>query len=150
VQIGRATQDDIEQLAELVWLDTHGEEPTQPALDAFTAELRSWWSSHRDTHFAFVARDSDHAIVGMAWVALVSRVPRPSATGRISADIQTVFVLPDHRQRGVGSALVETAVEHATGVGAARVTVQSGRTAVPMYERLGFQTSGQLLQRVRR
>jgi hypothetical protein len=53
---------------------------------------------HQDSHVAFVARDSEHAIVGMAWVALVSRVPRPSETGRLSADIQTVFVLPDHRQ----------------------------------------------------
>lgn len=147
--IGRATQDDIEVLAELVWLDTHGVRPTPQALVSFTGELASWWSSHQDTHVAFVAREPEHAIVGMAWVALVPRVPRPGETGRLSADIQTVFVLPDHRQHGIGSALVNAATEHAMRAGAARVTVQSGRTAVPMYERLGFRASGQFLQRVR-
>lgn len=86
-------------------------------------------------------------IVGMAWVALVPRVPRPGAISRLSADIQSVFVMPEWRGQGIGTALVEAASEHATHLGSVRVTVHSGRKAVPLYERMGFESSRRLLLR---
>ncbi|MFI7212173.1 GNAT family N-acetyltransferase [Micromonospora maritima] len=139
--------DDVAALARLLWLDTLHETPARLSVDAFTAELARWWAAHRDSHLAFVARLRRPEIVGMAWVALVPRVPRPGATRRLSADIQSVFVTPDQRGQGIGSALVEAASAHATDLGCLRVTVQSGRKAVPVYERLGFASSRQFLQR---
>jgi GNAT superfamily N-acetyltransferase len=147
VIIGQANADDVADLARLLWLDTHKEEPEQGSVDAFGAELAQWWAANPHSHLAFVARLRRPEIVGMAWVALVPRVPRPGAPSRLSADIQSVFVMPEQRGQGIGSALVEAAVEHATSLGSVRVTVQSGRTAVPVYERLGFESSRQLLQR---
>ena len=147
MEISQANADDIAELARLLRLDTHKEVPAQRDVDAFGAELAQWWVAHQGSHFAFVARLLRPEIVGMAWVALVPRVPRPGATQRISADIQSVFVMPDQRGQGIGSALVAAASEHATHLGALRVTVHSGRKAVPVYERLGFESSRQLLQR---
>ncbi|MEV0735348.1 GNAT family N-acetyltransferase [Streptomyces sp. NPDC050549] len=148
MRIGQAhADDDTAGLARLLWLDTRGEEPAQPSLDAFAAELAQWWSAHRDQHLAFAARLLGPEIVGMAWVAPVPRVPSPGATSRLSADIQSVFVMPEHRGTGIGSALVEAAAEHAAHLGSLRVTVHSGRRAVPVYERLGFASSGRLLSR---
>lgn len=147
VKITKACPDDTEDLARLLWMDTHGEEPAQASSDAFATELAHWWDSHRKTHTAFVAQQDEPAIVGMAWVAIVPRIPRPGATNRLSADIQTVFVMPQHRGVGIGSALVDAAAQHATQLGAIRVTVHSGRRAVPVYERLGFESSRQLLER---
>jgi GNAT superfamily N-acetyltransferase len=148
VRICQANADDVADLARLLWLDTRGEEPEQRSVDAFAAELAQWWAAHQDSHFAFVARLIQPEIVGMAWVALVPRVPRPGAISRLSADIQSVFVMPERRGRGIGSALVEAASEHAAHLGSLRVTVHSGRRAVPVYERLGFASSRQLLQRL--
>jgi GNAT superfamily N-acetyltransferase len=147
VRISQANEDDIADLAQLLWLDTLAEEPAQRSVDAFAAELAKWWAAHQDSHLAFVARLLRPEIVGMAWVALVPRVPRPGAISRLSADIQSVFVMPKHRGQGIGSALVDAASEHATHLGSLRVTVHSGRKAVPVYERLGFESSRQLLQR---
>ncbi|WP_433893337.1 GNAT family N-acetyltransferase [Streptomyces sp. CA-111067] len=147
MRISQASADDTSDLARLLWLDTRNEEPAQRSVDAFAAELAQWWSARQDSHLAFVARLLRPEIVGMAWVAVVPRVPRPGATSRLSADIQSVFVVPEHRGRGVGSALVDAASEHAARLGALRVTVHSGRKAVPVYERLGFESSRQLLQR---
>ncbi|MFC5267313.1 GNAT family N-acetyltransferase [Kribbella qitaiheensis] len=147
MRISQANADDVADLARLLWLDTLDEEPAQRSVDAFAAELAKWWAGHQDSHRAFVARLRRPEIVGMAWVAFVPRVPRPGATSRLSADIQSVFVMPKQRGQGIGSALVQAASEHATHLGSVRVTVHSGRKAVPVYERLGFESSRQLLQR---
>jgi len=148
VRISQANADDVPGLARLLWLDSHQEEPARRSVDAFAAELAQWWAARQHSHLAFIARLSRLEIVGMAWVALVPRVPRPGATRRLSADIQSVFVMPEQRGRGIGSALVEAASEHATRLGSLHVTVHSGRTAVPVYERLGFESSRQLLRRL--
>jgi GNAT superfamily N-acetyltransferase len=149
--IGRAGPGDIPGLARLLWLDTRHEVPDADAVAEFAIELEEWWRGKRDSHIAFVARTEDataaQEIVGMAWVALLPRIPRPGATNRLAGDIQTVFVLPEHRSRGIGSALVDAAAQHATDRGAIRVTVHSGRRAIPVYERIGFASSRQLLQR---
>ncbi|MFE7405199.1 GNAT family N-acetyltransferase [Isoptericola sp. NPDC057559] len=147
--ISRATTADVVDLAQLLYVDTAGEVGDDEAVDEFAAELGRWWAHRGDSHAAFVARSTDGEVVGMAWVAFVPRVPRvprPRATGRLSADIQTVFVRSDHRGRGLGTALVEAAAEHATRHGAAHVTVHSSRRAVPVDERLGFASSPQLLR----
>lgn len=147
MRISQANTDDVADLARLSWLDTHHEDPAERSVDDFAAQLAQWWATRQDSHIAFVARLLQPEIVGMAWVALVPRVPRPGAISRLSADIQSVFVMPEQRGQGIGSALVEAASEHATRLGSLRVTVHSGRRAVPVYERLGFESSRQLLKR---
>jgi GNAT superfamily N-acetyltransferase len=147
VRISEAGADDVAGLARLLWLNGRDEEPEQQALDAFTAELSQWWGARDGSHVAYVARLDGPELVGMAWVALVPRVPRPGATNRLSADIQSVFVLPERRGHGIGAALVQAAADHAVRLGSMHVTVHSGRRAVPVYERLGFESSRQLLQR---
>ena len=144
VEIRLARQQDVAQLAELLWLHAAPHEQDIQCVEAFVSDLRVWWARHDDSHLAFVAGGPE--LVGMAWLALVPRVPRPGSMARFSADIQSVFVLPEHRGRGVGSALIKRATEHALDLGVGRVTVHSGRKAVPVYERLGFASSSQLLE----
>jgi GNAT superfamily N-acetyltransferase len=71
---------------------------------------------------------------------------REAPLTRCSTDIQGVVVVPEHRDKGIGSALVETACQHALQLGVGRVTVTPGRKVVPLYERLGFAPSRDLLQ----
>ena len=150
MDIRLAGQEDLAHLARLLWLHAAPDEQAKQSIESFAVDLEAWWSAHDDSHLAFVARlaDPKHEpqVVGMAWLALVPRVPRPGASARRSADIQSVFVVPEHRGKGVGSALVQAASDHALRLGASRVTVHSSRQAVPVYERLGFASSRQLLQ----
>lgn len=145
VDIAIAGEEDVHELAQLLWVHASPDEQEQQTVESFAVDLARWWDEHRETHFPFVARDGGN-IVGMAWVALVPRVPRPGVTARLSADIQSVFVYADERGKGLGSGLVLAAVEHASRLGARRITVHSGRRAVAVYDRLGFASSRQLLQ----
>ena len=138
MNISQAVETDVVGLARLVWLMADGDERARGSVADFAKEFSGWWAAHRDSHVPFVARLEDPEIVGMAWVASLPRV---------SADIQSVFVMPQYRNTGIGSALVDAAVEHAAQRGCARVTVHSSSRSVPMYERLGFESSRQLLQR---
>ena len=147
MNISQAVETDVVGLARLVWLMADGDERARGSVADFAKEFSGWWAAHRDSHVPFVARLEDPEIVGMAWVASLPRVPRPGSMERISADIQSVFVMPQYRSTGIGSALVDAAVEHAAQRGCARVTVHSSSRSVPMYERLGFESSRQLLQR---
>ena len=146
MNISEAGADDIPGLARLLFTMANPEERAEATEESFAGDLATWWAAHEHSHSAFVARLEAPELVGMAWVALVPRVPRPGSAGRLSADIQSVLVLPEHRGRGVGSALITAATEHATRLGATRVQVHAGSKAVPLYERLGFASSGQLLQ----
>lgn len=143
--------EDVAHLARLLWLDTAPVEQARQSFESFADDLNAWRSDRDDSHLAFVATfaqsDPESAIVGMAWLALVPRVPRPGATARFSADIQAVFVAPEQRGQGIGSALVREATDYALSRGALRVTVHSGRRAVPVYERMGFASSQRLLMR---
>lgn len=146
MRIDRAETADVPGLARLKWQDVPAELTAGRSLDEFAAELGVWWQEHAQTHSAFVARADDGELVGAAWVALLPRVPRPGATDRVSADVQSVYVLPEHRGRGTGRALVAAACAHAVSLGAARVTVHSSDEAVSLYRDLGFADSPRLRQ----
>ena len=146
MRIERAGSADVRDLARLRWVDRSADPVTDRALAAFEGDLSAWWDSHRETHFAFVARSDDATVVGAAWVALVHRTPSPGTGPRLSADIQSVFVMPEYRDAGLGSALIEAARRHAVDSGATRITVHSSERAIPAYTRLGFRGSATLLQ----
>ncbi|MBN1094312.1 GNAT family N-acetyltransferase [Blastococcus sp. TML/M2B] len=141
MDVSRAGAQDVPQLARLLWLNAAPEEQARQSVEAFAFDLGAWWADHAGSHVAFVARPGGSEVAGMAWLALVPRVPRPGTTTRLSADVQSVFVLPARRGQGIGTALVRAARDHAVRLGAAHVSVHSSTRAVPVYERLGFASS---------
>lgn len=147
MRIDEATADDVTDLARLLILNNGEPEANPEAIDAFAIDLAKWWADRDGSHVAYVARSDGPELIGMAWLALVARVPRPGVLNRMSGDIQSVYVVPEARGRGIGSALVEAATQHAIRHGALRVTVHSSSRAVAVYERLGFASSAQLLER---
>lgn len=144
-KILQAERSDVGDLARLLWSHASPQERAAQPLAPFADDLAAWWHVHADTHVAFVARAGPTA-VGMTWLAFLTRPPRPGTVERRSADLQSLYVDPDARGQGIGTALVLAATRHAWRSGAERVTVHSGTRAVPLYERLGFRASAQLLQ----
>jgi GNAT superfamily N-acetyltransferase len=75
------------------------------------------------------------------------RVPNPDDLHRRSGDVQSVFVVPEHRGLGLGRRLMEAICNAADNVGIKKLTVDSSGEAVPFYEHIGFTRSHLLLQR---
>lgn len=107
-----------------------------------SASVRTAWLAICDSpdHALWVAR----AEVGVIGTLQFSRLPGLARAGMFRALIESVHVRADWQGRGVGSALVEHAVEHARklGCGVLQLTSDRRRTrAHGFYERLGFVAS---------
>ncbi|HEV3266576.1 MAG TPA: GNAT family N-acetyltransferase [Acidimicrobiales bacterium] len=137
---------DAENLARLRYqwrVDESGER----GLDrrSFEDALRSWMDDHRSSHVPFLALRSTTP-VGMAWLALVDRVPGPKHFVRRSAYVQSVFVLPPERSLGIGTRLMRFVLDHARGLGLDYVAVHPSERSFSLYRRVGFTDTDRLLE----
>lgn len=108
------------------------------------ATYAAWVVAHAKTHLPFVAEIGAH-VVGAAWLLVAERVPRGSALVRHYGDVQSVMVREQHRNQGVGTALMAAILTEARTRRLVHVTVHSGRRAVDFYLRNGFRQHRQLL-----
>jgi GNAT superfamily N-acetyltransferase len=111
---------------------------------AFEAAFVTWWADRQDNHIAFIAESGEEA-VGMAWLAVFDRMPQPRSLDRRAGNVQSVFVLEEHRNRGTGRALVEAAVSEARRLGLGYLILHPSRRASPLYLRMGFAATDQIL-----
>ncbi|MFD0007012.1 GNAT family N-acetyltransferase [Streptomyces sp. NPDC127178] len=116
----------------------------------FVRHFVAWARQNAASHRCMVLVDSDVGgdlgIIGMAWLAVVQRVPTPHALERASGDLQCVYVVPEARDAGLGGRLITETLARARDLGLERVTVHSSPRAIPAYARQGFENSPRLLQ----
>jgi len=115
-------------------------------VDEFAGLLRDWVEDAGDRYLCAIA-ELDGELVGMASLVMFDRVPNPDQPRRLAGDIQSVYVEPEHRGRGLGRQLVELLIDEADRRGIAKLTADSSEEALPLYRRLGFTESPLLLQR---
>ncbi|MFI8895353.1 GNAT family N-acetyltransferase [Streptomyces paradoxus] len=111
----------------------------------FVRHFVTWAGENAASHRCMVVVRDDR-VIGMAWLAVVQRVPTPSAPRRASGDLQCVYVVPEARDGGLGGRLIQAVLDGARELGLERVTVHSTTRAIPAYARSGFQESPRLLQ----
>ncbi|WP_433723388.1 GNAT family N-acetyltransferase [Actinoplanes sp. CA-051413] len=108
------------------------------------AAFAGWMTAHAETHLPFVA-EVDGSVVGSAWLHVAERVPGHESPDRWYGDVQSVMVRPEHRNQGVGAALMAAILAEAVRRELEHVTVHSGRRAVDFYLRNGFSHHRQIL-----
>ncbi|MET9757960.1 GNAT family N-acetyltransferase [Streptomyces sp. NPDC006372] len=126
------------------WLVENGGEAVGERED-FVRHFTGWAEENAGSHRCTVLVRDD-VVIGMAWLAVVRRVPTPRAPRRASGDLQCVYVVPGARDAGLGGRLIEAVLDGARELGLERVTVHSSPRAIPAYARHGFQESPRLLQ----
>jgi GNAT superfamily N-acetyltransferase len=145
VEVRPARDDEYERVVRLRWLwaAEGGDDPGDER--EFVTRAAEWARAHRETHVPHVAARADGEIVGMAWLALTPRVATTRSLDRWSGDLQSCYVVPARRDRGLGARLVAAVLATAAERGVEHVTVHASAGSVGMYERSGFRQSSRLL-----
>jgi GNAT superfamily N-acetyltransferase len=146
IGVRRAGTEDYRTLAELryAWLaeEDHREGSGR---EKFADELSRWLIAHHESHLGFLALVDGEA-VGIAFLALIERIPGPGEPSRRAGHVQSVFVRGDRRDRGVGSALMQRIVDEARSLGLDYLLLHPTVRARSFYRRLGFLGDDRLLE----
>jgi GNAT superfamily N-acetyltransferase len=140
----RGRPSDADALTRLRWIWRVVERNEVGDPDRFRAEFATWISQHERTHVPYLVEVDGYA-VGMAWLAIVERIPGPEIWKRLSGHIQSVYVTAEHRDGGLGSLLIGQLIEGATREGVDYLFVHPSPRSFPFYRRLGFSGEGSLL-----
>ena len=146
IAIRVAQPSDLAAVADLRWRwvaeNDNGPDPVER--EEFVRHFIAWAKENTSSHQCMVlVRDT--TIIGMAWLAVLHRVPSPHALNRSSGDLQCVYVMPEFRDAGLGGHLIDATLTTAHELGLERVTVHSSPRAIPAYARHGFEPSARLL-----
>jgi GNAT superfamily N-acetyltransferase len=140
----QADGSDADELAQLRWIWRAVERDEKGDPDRFRTDFRDWMAEHRRTHLPFVV-ESDGSAVGMAWLVVIERIPGPENWTRLSGAIQSVYVLAEHRNGGLGSMLMQQLIQRGRQLGLDYLSVHPSPRSFPFYRRLNFQGEGSLL-----
>jgi GNAT superfamily N-acetyltransferase len=138
VRVRKGTAADAPALARLRWRwRTEELAETSTAREAFLEYFTGWVVDHLGTHVPFLV-EVNGRLAGMAWLMLADRVPSPRRMDRRTGDVQSVYVVPELRDSGVGGALMAAVLKDARDRELEHVTVHSSHRAVRFYQRAGF------------
>ncbi|MDM7885295.1 GNAT family N-acetyltransferase [Curtobacterium sp. RHCKG23] len=149
VVIRSSRPEDMRAVADLRWRWSVEEDGAVPTVtpDEYRDAMTAFAAEHADSHRCVVA-ERDGVVLGMAWLAVHPRPPAPHRPrGRVTAELQTVYVHPDLRGGGVAGRLVTALLDLADELGAERTAVHSSVVGETLYRRLGFGDARLLLQR---
>ncbi|MFD0162998.1 GNAT family N-acetyltransferase [Streptomyces decoyicus] len=148
VHVRRARAADAPVLARLRWASKQEDREGDPSAPVRpVAQAEQWIQKRlaRGSWLAWVA-ESGGEIRGHVFLHLVERVPEPYEDNTPVGYVTNFYVVPGHRNRGLGAALLEALQRHARGRGMDVLIVWPSERSVPLYRRAGFQASAELLE----
>jgi GNAT superfamily N-acetyltransferase len=113
--------------------------------ETFDRDFTQWWADERQQRHAVVCHAGDEP-VGMANGQVFTRMPAPGRTRAQWMYGANVYVVDEHRRRGVGGALMTELVTWARAHGMVRVVLAPSEMSVPLYYSLGFRPAHDLMR----
>ena len=144
IEVRPATNADMPTAAGLRWRWMLEDAGTPTGTEAEYVEYFTTWARQAAHHECFLATRGD-TVIGMAWLAVTDRVPAADSFVRRCGDLQSVYVVAEERNQGVGGRLVEAVARRARELGLEHVTVHSDSRAIPAYQRCGFRQVPKLM-----
>ena len=145
--IRAATAADAGALANLRWEFRSGKNAPIETREAFLARCESWMRTELTSSASWRAwlAEQDGAVVGQVWVHLIQKVPNPAAERERHMYLSNLYVRPEARG-GVGTRLLEAALEWAVSQHVDRVVLWPTDRSRPLYLRHGFTADVDLLE----
>ncbi|SDR38075.1 GNAT family N-acetyltransferase [Natronobacterium texcoconense] len=109
--------------------------------------IRSWLETIADESINVVARHGED-VIGHAMLVPDADEPPTIEDGTVDDDVEwelAIFVLQEYQRAGIGTALLENLLGHASDVGITHVWLTVERwnnSAIALYERVGFEATG--------
>jgi GNAT superfamily N-acetyltransferase len=110
--------------------------------EAFAAAVATWLREEGERRTTWLA-ERDGAAIGMASLFEYRRMPKPGLRASRWGYVSNMFVREEHRDAGVGAALLDAVIAAAEERGYARLVLSPSERSVPFYERAGFVVPGQ-------
>jgi GNAT superfamily N-acetyltransferase len=114
----------------------------------FLARCEAWMRERLSSHALWRCwiAELDGAAVGNIWLDLIEKVPNPAPETECHAYITNFYVLEEMRGAGVGSRLLETALEWCKSRRVHAAILWPSDRSRPLYERNGFAVRDDLLE----
>ena len=140
-----ASSDDAQQVAAL--RRAYGGERHPPQAepdDDFERRFHEWHEQTQDSCVSWLAVVDTQAI-GLLSMFVIPRMPMPGRQVGQLAYLSLLFVLPDHRNDGLGRRLLDMAFAHARENDIFRILLRPTDQAIALYHRAGFHSADQYL-----
>lgn len=113
---------------------------------SFADRFAAWF--HAEAHQrTFWLAEAGVEPIGMTNLLRFVRMPGPGIEAGGWGYLGNMFVVPEHRDAGVGRLLLDALVTHADAAGLERIVLSPSERSVPFYRRAGFGDADQLLLR---
>ncbi|NNH75719.1 GNAT family N-acetyltransferase [Nocardia uniformis] len=145
--IRRAGIDDATVLATLRWrfkAEEDGEPPQNE--DEFVTECDQWLRTRMAEAWRVWVAEVDEQVCGHVFLCLVDKVPSPFPGSDQLGYVTNFYVVPEQRNRGIGSALLDEMNRYAQDNGLDTLIVWPSDRSAPLYRRHGFEEPTELLE----
>ena len=138
MQIRQAEERDLPALISLRRQWTGEDDPT------FAARWEEWYRREQDRRVFWIA-ELDDMPIGTTNLMIFERMPRPGAPSGQWGYLANMFVVEEHRDRGVGTAMITALIDYARSRQLVRIVLSPTLRSIPFYERAGFRPASELL-----
>jgi GNAT superfamily N-acetyltransferase len=119
----------------------------EPVLDEMGRNFKPWVRRmiRKETYAGWVISDGDRAIASAGLLVLDWAPHYLDPVGEQRGYVLNVFVEPEYRRRGLAQALMTECMDEARRRGIRVVALHASQKGQPVYEKLGFTTSNEML-----
>jgi GNAT superfamily N-acetyltransferase len=114
--------------------------------EKFTAECEGWLRARMAGPWRAWLAEVEGRPCGHVFVSLVEKVPSPFPGSEALGYVTNFYVIPEHRNRGLGKALLDEVTRYARAHQLDTLIVWPSERSTPLYQRCGFGRPGELLE----
>lgn len=147
--IRRARPADADGLARLRYEFRANLDPATEQESTFIARCAGWIRERlgADGPWCCWVAERDGELVGTIWLQTFEKLPNPIAERERHGYITSLYVRPEYRDGGLGSALLDQAITECEARAVDAVVLWPTRRSRSLYERHGFAPGSDLLER---